>query len=280
MPGLNPDRIEKLEWNGSTVQDIAEILLTLYGRIYSNSAVEGCVSSSYYTPYQFTLPLMQALYHLFEECGVEVDKRDCLLGQLKATNPESRDIAFHTSLRAIAYLSWEPESRVFHVRRVYPTYFDFLAVSHVPEGWGVSSIMLDALQRQFSGKTNIENGGFFWRVALDEPANIPFILPYLAEQERLGYKHVFILPVFAMERPLSDRDMLGTFLFFLADADGIPQPHSDEENKLCKFAKELCQSTSKLVGLHNMVLAPSPLEAAWQKLQKAPNLRPALRRWS
>src|SRR5207253_11036438 len=135
---------------------------------------------------------------------------DIHIGQLKARNPKSRSLAFKTSLRAIAYFSWEPESRVFLVRRVFPTYFDFLSVSHIPEGWGVSSIMLKSLQQEFDKKTDVVNGSFFKAVDLERDANLSYTLPYLAEQKRLHYKHVVILPVFHPSPSKSDRDMLGT----------------------------------------------------------------------
>jgi hypothetical protein len=166
---------------------------------------------------------LQALYFQFEKQGYNVELDDIEKGLLKANNPRDRTSGLTTSLRAIAYLSWEPESRIFLIRRVFPTYFDFLSVSHIPEGWGVSSKMLTSLQGKLeNNKTpEVENGSFFETVNVEAPENRSCTLPYLAEQDRLQYKHVLILPVFCPNAPKSDRDMLGTFLFFISGDAGL-----------------------------------------------------------
>jgi hypothetical protein len=227
-----------------------------------------------YTPYQFTIPLLQALYFQFEKAGKKLDaeiNKNIREGVLKANNPKSRRSAFKTSLRAIAYLSWEAESRAFLVRRVFPTYFDFLSVSHIPEGWGVSSIMLGLLQDDFDDQIPVVNGSFFKTVDVDEKRYLSHTLPYLAEQRRLKYRKVLILPVFKPDDPpKSDRDMLGTFLFFTNGVDGVPEQNSAEENKFRSFANCLCNATAKLVLEHNLALtAGTPsLPEHWRRKRK------------
>jgi hypothetical protein len=225
-------------------------------------------SSEINTPYQFTLPILQTLYLLFEpnEKTPKVKLGDIQDAVLKATNPSPREEALKTALRAIAYLSWEPESRLFLIRRVYPTFFDFLSVSHIPEGWGVSSRILKLLHDKLGETpTNVVNGSFYKSVDVEAPDNRSRMLPYLAEQDRLKYKHVFILPVFRPDRPTSDRDMLGTFLFFISGDDGLFAENSKEETIFRLFANDLCPAMAKLIHAHNRALAREPLSGYWRK---------------
>jgi hypothetical protein len=259
MPGLNT----KVEWNNSPLQRVMKIMLETY-RGLARGVVDSERYSAFYTPYQFTLPILQNLYSQYENPSGAVVEKELEDGQLKASNPDNRQDRFETSLRAVAYLSWEPESRIFLVRRVFPTYFDFLSVSHIPEGWGVSSIMLNQLEAQFKTRSPVGNGSFFTKVDVDDPNDLPYTLPYLAEQKRLRYKNVLILPVFNQKWPESDRDMLGTFLFFVNAADGLPGDYSQEDDQFRDFAVELCRETAALVSAHNDALAPSSLPEEWR----------------
>lgn len=266
MPGLNSNNIE---WNNSSVRLVAEDMLAKYKQI-SQGPANGDKFAALYTPYQFTIPLLQALYFQFEKAGEELEaeiEKNMRDGVLKANNPKSRELAFNTSLRAIAYLSWEAESRAFLVRRVFPTYFDFLSVSHIPEGWGVSSIMLERLQKNFDDEIPVVNGSFFETVDVEDKEHLSHTLPYLAEQIRLRYRKVLILPVFRPdEDPKSDRDMLGTFLFFTSGTDGVPRKNSGEESQFRWFANCLCKATAELVAEHNLALTAgtSPLPKHWR----------------
>jgi hypothetical protein len=213
---------------------------------------------AFYTPYQFTLPILQALYFQLDGHGTDVQLDKIEDGELRASNPVSRASARTTQLRAIAYFSWEAESRVFLVRRVFPTYFDFLSVSQIPEGWGVSSIMLEQLQEEFDNKRtpDVENGSFFIPVNVEDKKSLPYMLPYLAEQKRLQYKHVLVLPVFDTNPPKSDRDMLGAYLFFIGNCAevGLPRKNSPHDHKLRLFLGDLCNATAELVNAHNKKL--------------------------
>jgi hypothetical protein len=262
----------KFKWDNSTVKQVTEILLEKY-RQKSDESDEDEIRA-FYTPYQFTLPILQALYFQLGGHGVTVQPEIIRKGELRASNPESRASARATLLRAIAYLSWEAESRVFLVRRVFPTYFDFLSVSHIPEGWGVSSIMLEKLQEEFDNKDTpeVENGSFFISVNVEDKESLPYMLPYLAEQKRLQYKHVLVLPVFHSSPPRSDRDMLGAYLFFIGNCEkvGLPRKDTAEDHKFCLFLGDLCKATAELVNAHNKKLSRSLLlQDEWRTVRRA-----------
>ena len=280
MPGLNSMNIE---WNKSQVQLVTETMLEMYQGIHAKT-VRGKDASPFYTPYQCMLKVLQALYFQFEsrtpekiseeeeQREREAAEKEIRKGLLRPLNPDSRTSALKTSLRAIAYFSWEPESRMFLVRRVFPTYFDFLSVSHIPEGWGVSSRMLEQLQAAFDHKESIRNGSFLKVVDVENAENLPYTLPYLAEQKRLRYKHVLILPVFCPNPPKSDRDMLGTFLFFISDTKGVPK--SEAKNQFIVFANHLCKATADLVDAHNKALVRDDLlSKEWRVVRRNRNAR-------
>jgi hypothetical protein len=264
VTGLNSTNIE---WNNSRVKRYIETMLSVYQGIHEGKDAP----TAYYIPFQITLHVLQALYFQFEtEMEEEVNEQEIiaglLAGKLTSKNPESRAAALNTSLRAIAYFSWEPESRLFLVRRVFPTYFDFLSVSHIPEGWGVSSVMLKRLQGEF-GKSGFRNGSISCPVDVDHSDNLAYTLPYLAEQERLMYKHVLLLPVFRKDQPESDRDMLGTFLFFINARDGVPS--GEAKFKFTSFAQYLCPAFAELISAHDKALIRgSSLAREWQKVRE------------
>src|SRR5882724_2376833 len=78
------------------------------------------------TPYHFALLVMRDIYRALQP-HVRYFEQSSL-------NPQFFEDAMNTGLRAIAYFSWHCDTKVFLTRRVYPTYFDFLTYSHVPEG--------------------------------------------------------------------------------------------------------------------------------------------------
>jgi hypothetical protein len=265
VPGLNSTNID---WNTSWVKwYIGEML-----DVYKNATNSNPAPNAYYIPYQITLHVLQALYFQFEPAmeGTRGNEQEIIAklrrGEITSKNPENREAALRTSLRAIAYFSWEPESRLFLVRRVYPSYFDFLSVSHIPEGWGVSSIMLRDLQNEFrNGLTN----GFFVPVKVNHADNLRYMLPYLAEQRRLSYKHVLLLPVFKRDLPESDRDMLGTVLFFIADESGMPTVGSLQQLQFSVFAKCFCDSFADLIKIHNKAqIRGSSLANEWRSTRE------------
>src|SRR5947209_1679400 len=88
------------------------------------------------TPFHFTLLVLQALYTRLQRDGTDASS---------IRNPPIED-ARRTELRAIAYFSWHSEDRMFLARRVYPTYFDFLTYSHVPEGWGALGLLTESFR--------------------------------------------------------------------------------------------------------------------------------------
>jgi hypothetical protein len=279
MPGLNSTN---LDWEHSLVKRNMESMLAKYRKIYEldKAGLSTKEFNAFYTPYQFTIPILQELYFLFEKGDKDPTVKDIEENVLKASNPKDRIAASNTPLRAIAYLTWEAESRVFLVRRVFPTYFDFLSVSHIPEGWGVSSIMLRELQERFrkdrSENKTLVNGRFFEEVDMAHPENYAYTLPYLAEQKRLKYEHVLVLPVFkSAPPPESDRDMLGAFLFFVGAGGGLPMGIADK-SRFQKFTEPLCRATAELVTAHNEALDPNPLALAdcWRRLPQENDYNP------
>lgn len=278
MPGLN---LEKLAWDGNLV-DVSRCLLEVYKSEPETLSSGAAWPSSFYTPYQFLLPILQSLYHkLVEAAGeirlfktiyepeIEIVRR----GNLRAVNPESRDNALSTSLRAVAYYSWEPGNRLFLVRRVFPTYFDFLSISHIPEGWGASSLMLEQLKKHLTAENGVYNGSFYADFNMNDPKYIRYHLPYIAEQKRLNYQWVVVLPVFQRGNEQgvarSERDMLGTLVFFLGPGGNrMPAKRSPADNILRPFFNNLCDTLSDVIAAHNNFLSRPELANAWKEARQ------------
>src|ERR1051325_9726362 len=173
-----------------------------------------CLSNegSHPTPYQFTLLVLFAVYcsvqrdikvgsynacdyvdsNSSEDLKRYVGLRDIVSKNTRIVNPDYNE-ALRLPLRAIAYFSWEKERRVFLVRRVYPTHFDFLSYSHVPEGSGALGVMIDeVLAKKYRKKNKIYTPIFDVR-------DRKTLVPYLREVERLEYNSILVLPIFASE---------------------------------------------------------------------------------
>ncbi len=215
------------------------------------------------TPYQFTLPVMFGLYcHL--QGSVKFRK-----GQAGKIHPASdyvqsdshkrqekyrlfadaisdghppKPISYHqihklAPLRALGYFSWEEERRCFLTRRVFPTNFDFLSYSYVPEGWGALGLMLkDVVEGKYKGRNQ----------AYTEIPNVKAektLIPYLQEVERLNYDSILTIPIFKPEK--SDIDnLLGAFAFYVNKSENLP--HNDSRLKRC-FKKFAIEMGSKLI---------------------------------
>lgn len=133
------------------------------------------------TPYQFTLPVMFGLYcHLqgsvkfrkgqigkihsasdYVQSGShKLQEKYLLFAETLNDGHPPKPISWHQThklvpLRAIAYFSWEGERRCFLARRVFPTYFDFLSYSYVPEGWGALGMMLrDIVEGNYESRSH------------------------------------------------------------------------------------------------------------------------------
>jgi len=141
-------------------------------------------------------------------------------------NPEYR-LALLSPLRAIAFFSWEDRSRQFLVRRVYPTYFDFLTYSNVPEGWGALGSALREIEEGMYNEgankvpklyTSVKN---VWREI--------HLLPYLEEAARLDYKAVIAVPIFESGIP-SIVNLRGVFVFYLHDDTFFPKEDDKIQN--------------------------------------------------
>src|SRR5207249_88679 len=109
------------DWEGSAVRTVAEWLVRSYSEIPRWDAIDADpngVWDSFYTPYQFTLVLMQSLYHSIvgtpadllvkpvEIEDMEADRRSNKPIRIIGRNPHPRGVAIKQQLLAIAYYSW------------------------------------------------------------------------------------------------------------------------------------------------------------------------------
>lgn len=202
------------------------------------------------SPFQFTLPIMTALY--CDICGESAPQKikdfvDGLLVdkskiQYRAQDPEL-EYAKQSPLRALAYFSWEEASRLFLARRVYPTYFDFLSYSHCHEGWGALGTMLEQLESE--PKEYISSKVYTVVKEFGQRA-----LPFLVEVERLKFKAILAVPVVAhSEQTAHDysfksRDLHGAYLLFLQDDSNLPE-RVLKSKKIADFRTALGNFTDK-----------------------------------
>jgi hypothetical protein len=267
------------DWNTCATAAVAEVLLEAYARVPAWDDAEADplgIWDSFYTPYQFTLLLMQSLYEslLGPQEGLRVKPVDVpnIRQQLRSgqdikligLNPHPRHRASQQRLLAIAFYSWESDRRHFLNRRVYPTYFDFLSISHVPQGWGASARMLLDLRSAMANGAAVRNG-FHTNVVVDE--TMPETLPYLAEKRRLKYDSVLVAPVFATASAVkSDDQMLGAWLLFAKNPGLLDD---DDKDRVQAFLEGFCDATGTLIEAHNRKLGhPGRLDLAWEALRR------------
>lgn len=200
------------------------------------------------TPFQFSLFVMFGLYSHLQ--GKLVGMRSGMAGDYVERHhfndvvankqvplPDYKS-AMRTPVRAIAYCSWEKERRSFLIRRVYPTYFDFLSYSHVPEGWGALGVMMkEASQKNYDGFSVVED--------VRHSRNV---LPYLAEADRLKYTAVVVLPVIDAETSRLP-DVLGAFVFYIGDPGSIPGRDRITRAALTECGREMARAVKSHVGL-------------------------------
>lgn len=179
------------------------------------------------TPYHFTLQVLRDVYALLQKHIKLEGKKD------KRGNPKKYAQAREAALRAVAYFSWEDSSRVFLARRVYPTYFDFLSYSQVPVGWGALGLMADEFRKartQYSGFTEVKD---VW--------NLPTLLPYLREANRLDYESVLVIPLIDKSAD-EDHQMVGAFAFYLRDSKVLPRTFPALPGRFKYFASVLAEA--------------------------------------
>lgn len=154
------------------------------------------------TLYQFSLHVLCRIYYWLENSIENVNDNEPI--PIPVPQPTDEKIQY-SSLRAVAYFSWEKERHTFLIRRVYPISFDFLSYSHVPDGWGALGKMRAEIAKDNKSYTCIEN-----------VRNEVLILPYLREATRLDYCSVLVAPV------KTEQDLLGAFVFYLRDENSLP----------------------------------------------------------
>ncbi len=272
-----PDSWHSSTWKGSDAYLVTERLLEHYKKLApwnQKAKRDDCRWNSYYTPYQFLFPIMQEVYVAIEgpeNCSPKREewktkrKKDPI--DLHAHNPNPREVAWKRRLRAVVYLSWEPDRRHFLIRRVFPTYFDFLSISYVPEGWGASARMIKELKDRRSKGRQVKNGDFYSVVNVGSKNNLRFTLPYLAERERLRYECVVVVPVFqTVKSGTVEPDLIGTYLFFLTKKGLLVR----NDQKLHRFFRGLANATAELVRRHDIKLGHGAVSLAklWEKLRR------------
>ena len=171
-------------------------------------------------PFQFTLPILSALYLDINGMGDTGDTEEvnediqCYITNL-SSNGESEpsrlfsppapdwDVSCNQNLRAIIYFSWEEERRVFLVRRTYPYHFDFLSYSHCPAGWGSLGRMLEELDNRADDSEH----SIVYTDSDQHPVSEQRLLPYQREINRIGHDSALVLPI------KEDNTLRGAFLF-------------------------------------------------------------------
>ena len=193
------------------------------------------------TPYQFTMPIMANIY---KELLPSVAGSLVLIkgdGKLLAAPPAPENViaAGAAQLRAIAYFSWHGGRRLFATRRVYPSYFDFLSLSYVDEGWGALGELLAKIDL---GEVN----GRKPFVEVKDIATNHRFLPFLKEADRLDYQAAFVIPFFRRKRKKAysykRNSLLGAMVFYLKDEEALPKRH------LRKRLTERVRSFSRLAA--------------------------------
>lgn len=149
-------------------------------------------------PFQFTLAVMDDIYNSM--AGEEV---------------RTLEQALRSGVRAIAFFSWENETRVFLTRRCVPRFFGFLSYSHVPYGWGALGCALCEIE-----DTKGKYSGFS---IVEDITQRPALLPYLREAFRIKYKAALVLPIFQTGANLNIDSLLGAFVFYLPSRDSLPR---------------------------------------------------------
>ena len=227
---------------------------------------------SYDVPFQFTLLILAALYsdilHLPAKALPMEASQPLILGARTVTTI-TRAEAMEKPLRAVGYFSWERQTRMFLVRRIFPPFFDYLSTSHVPEGWGASSKMLYELREELKKGRPVSNGSFYTVFNPDDDRRLA--LPYIVERGRLNYHQILVAPVFdPSPNDPSHPELLGAFLFFWGVTDVIPKWNQSTATGLRQFLEPLCQGTGKIVKLHYQYLEyPDHVRVAseWEKIR-------------
>src|SRR5581483_6646589 len=175
------------------------------------------------TPFQFTLGVMERLYSSLSNSDV---------------NSINAEQALVNPIRAIAFFSWENETRVFLTRRCVPSFFGFLSYSHVPEGWGALGCALEEIRR--------DSGNYKGFSKILDITRKEVLLPYLREAHRLKYKTVLVLPIFKRNQSINVDNLLGAFVFYLPSENSLPADGDMEtKGRLVCFVAKMSEALEK-----------------------------------
>jgi len=229
---MNTVAVNDLNWND--LPNAAKIAAIL------DASLSGDSDKVHPTPYQFTLSVMFGVYcclqgnvrigsrhaRTYVASGPGKKSNQCpslerFLAKRKRIPNPAHKTALRQPLRAIAYFSWEADRRVFLVRRVYPTIFDFLSYSHVPEGWGALGVMTEEiLAKKYRNESKVHT-------TIKHLQGRPTLVPYLKEVKRLAYDSILVVPVFQSDKN-EISDLLGSFAFYFKDFSALPPPDKPE----------------------------------------------------
>jgi hypothetical protein len=197
-------------------------------------------------PYQFTLTALCRVYKFLAPWPEGSDK-------FKFDQP-SPEAAKDSPLKAAAFFSWESDSKIFLTRRVFPTFFGFLSYSHVPKGWGALGLALKEISEP-GWATNVYS-------TVPDIYYAPLLVPYLREANRIQYKAVLVLPVFKENEEPSETTLLGAWVFYLKDAEHLPERTPVIVERLKFFA----ETTAIALGKHHRRMeADFPEQDEWKK---------------
>jgi hypothetical protein len=167
-------------------------------------------------PFQFTVNVLCELYLSllgFRDAGHE-DELETGNLEFKVQRLEFQK-AETSSLRAIAYFSWNNRDRLFLTRRVFPQFYGFMSYSHVPFGWGALGQMAK----------EIESTKYCGHTVIKDIHQNDMLLPYLTEATRLKYRSVVAIPIRRpksipeVDEPEIETRLLGAVVLYLQMKD-------------------------------------------------------------
>lgn len=216
-------------------------------------------------PFQFTLPVMAALWHdlVGEDSGYGKYTRGAWWKKGKAVvnfQPRSPDPFDDkaTPIRAIAFFSWEPSSRQFLIRRAYPHRFHLIPYSSVFSPWGSLGRMLDDLKR-YGTKVYLERRGYSFLDASDGQRTLPFA----ADFKILTYNAALAVPVTKAGANDDDADegvgLIGAYLVYLLDGHLLPvHTNRTYHRELRSRFKEIADLTAQNIDAMHRAYSPPP----------------------
>ncbi|MEQ1933997.1 MAG: hypothetical protein ABL962_08975 [Fimbriimonadaceae bacterium] len=199
-----------------------------------------------------------------------MQERSAELDSLHFPDPHDPTWAMNGPVRAVEFLSWEEETRMFLARRIYPIYFDFMSYSSCHERWGAVGHMLDAIQTtELLRETIIKQDKYSRRA-----------LPFLRESERLNFSSVFSFPVYRPHKEQAQRitssDIYGAYVVFLKNDEFQPDEFleggkgGDAYAAMVEYLRNVSRATAEILDMQGTRLKYStdaPFSHIWRKTQ-------------